>query len=491
MTTPTKSMPRPFANGAPSFTYEDPTNLKRFLARMEDNYAEAGIVDDDTKKKTLGKYADQRTEEEWAALATYDSGSWTAFKKEIVNNYPEAKHAEEGSISRLNRICRAHEDIGPRDTDDLASLKRQFLTEAKKLLKPPACISNRELVEKFLGCLSNDFEDRVLSRLALEDSKPVAAAAAGAAVPPPRRGDDKYGYEDVIDMALRTAEGTSITYKVERVAGPVSRGRVASTDVVVKTELEEMKQQVVHIMDRLENTEKAQTQGFSDVMRAVLASSRAPANQNGGPRDYNRGPDPRAPQNNNLPRTEGCHYCWVNGHYIQDCPAKQAHLDQGKLKLNDAGKMRMMDGSMIPKDPQTICPRDRVEAIVESKKATQLYLNDFDDGPGVLNLESRMEPGFSIFTNSVKDTRDEVIQKLRQQVNSLQAGMTGAPAAQVSYVPHPTNQATQASTLHSLSQQMEAIQRQLAAQVTGAASTNESAQFVNTRARGGNEDSGF
>lgn len=67
----------------------------------------------------------------------------------------------------------------------------------------------------------------------------------------------------------------------------------------------------------------------------------------------------------------------------------------------------MMDGSMLPKDPLNKSPKDRVEAQVESKKATQLYLNDFDDGPGILHLENRMEPGYSIFTNQVRDSETQ------------------------------------------------------------------------------------
>lgn len=242
---------------------------------MEDNFTEAGVTADDDKKEALGKYTDQQTEEEWAALATYDTGTWEDFKKEIVNNYPEAKYAEEGTIAQLNEICKDHRRLSLGDTSELASLKRQFQTEAKKLLQPPACISNRELVEKFLGCLTSDFEDRVLSRLALEDSKPVTVTA-GTVPPPPRRGDDKYSYEKVIGTALVMAEGTSITYKIERVGAPASRESIPSSSVAIKTEFEEMKQQVVHIMDWLDNTEKNQKQGFNNVIKAVLASQSTP-----------------------------------------------------------------------------------------------------------------------------------------------------------------------------------------------------------------------
>lgn len=71
-----------------------------------------------------------------------------------------------------------------------------------------------------------------------------------------------------------------------------------------------------------------------------------------------------------------------------DCPTRHAHLEQGKIKLVEGGKIRMMDSTMLPKDPLNKSPKDYFEVQIKSKKATQLYLNDFDDGPGILHLEN-------------------------------------------------------------------------------------------------------
>lgn len=65
--------------------------------------------------------------------------------------------------------------------------------------------------------------------------------------------------------------------------------------------------------------------------------------------------------------------------------------------------------------------------------------------------------------------------------------------AQVNYVPHPTQPVVPTGTLNinSISQQLETLQRQLAAQAASSGVTEHAGQYVNTRARGATEESGF
>jgi len=73
---------------------------------MKDLWKEAGIVDDEEKKSLIGKYADQESEEEWAALEMYEKGhSWEEFKEELIKNYPEAAAADRGTPARLRMLC--------------------------------------------------------------------------------------------------------------------------------------------------------------------------------------------------------------------------------------------------------------------------------------------------------------------------------------------------------------------------------------------------
>ena len=60
---------------------------------------------DSEKKESIGKYADQESEEEWGALKAFNEGyTWDEFKKELLDNYPEASAAEGGTPARIRQI---------------------------------------------------------------------------------------------------------------------------------------------------------------------------------------------------------------------------------------------------------------------------------------------------------------------------------------------------------------------------------------------------
>jgi len=79
----------------------------------------------------------------------------------LIDDYPEAKMAGKGTLSNLRKICKEHQCIHVNDFSKLKSLTRSFKAEQKLLLKPPALVSNRELVDLFLGCLKEAFWTQV------------------------------------------------------------------------------------------------------------------------------------------------------------------------------------------------------------------------------------------------------------------------------------------------------------------------------------------
>src|ERR1700678_1932850 len=144
-----------YARDAPQFSLSRPQELPRFLQQMEDMWNGAGVVDDEERKSLVGKYADQQSEDEWRALDTYQLGfTWLEFKTQLVASYPEVAAAERGTPSRLRQLCRERERIGLDDLEALYAFRRSFLAESRKLLRKPAVMSNRELVEMFVGSLS-------------------------------------------------------------------------------------------------------------------------------------------------------------------------------------------------------------------------------------------------------------------------------------------------------------------------------------------------
>src|SRR5271156_67942 len=94
-----------------------------------------------------------------------NSSPWDDFKKEILENYPEASAAERGTPGRIRQIVKETDGIELGGTSKLYAYRRAFLAEANKLKKPPTVISNRELVELFMGGLALTFGQAVLQYL--------------------------------------------------------------------------------------------------------------------------------------------------------------------------------------------------------------------------------------------------------------------------------------------------------------------------------------
>ena len=145
-------MPEPYARDAPKFHYDRPEELNRFIKRVEELFKTHKIEDDREKIRYLGSYADPKTENEWEGMMKYADGTFTEFKKEIIESYPEASNQTRGSIKELKRIRDMYSGISPADITRLAVFKRAFIAEVKKLQKDPALLSNHESVEYFIPC---------------------------------------------------------------------------------------------------------------------------------------------------------------------------------------------------------------------------------------------------------------------------------------------------------------------------------------------------
>ncbi|PBK82038.1 hypothetical protein ARMGADRAFT_947268 [Armillaria gallica] len=163
MSASTQKMPRPTSRDMPKFDSDEPENLHCFLGQMEDLFSDYSITDDDERKKKLVRYTDAHTEEEWQALEEYDGGTFAEFKDVILKNYPEVADTETGTWERLTRISCKFSNLGADQCESYLKFKRRFLTEAKKLQKPPVLVMNCELVEKFTESLSPVFRENIVS----------------------------------------------------------------------------------------------------------------------------------------------------------------------------------------------------------------------------------------------------------------------------------------------------------------------------------------
>ena len=199
-----KSMIAPGAWDTPKFSLRQPHELRRFIRTMEDMWRDASVISDSGKKELIGKYADQESEEEWMALEVYNSQTWEEFKKELLLNYPEAAAAERGTPARLRQLCNETQGICLGDLMTLYTFQRLFLAEAQKLTKPPTAMSNRELVELFIGSLSETMAASVLQLLG--NKRPDSTD--GWKEPIKRQPEDQYDIDKVCKAAVQVSESS-------------------------------------------------------------------------------------------------------------------------------------------------------------------------------------------------------------------------------------------------------------------------------------------
>ncbi|KAK0454184.1 uncharacterized protein EV420DRAFT_1645061 [Desarmillaria tabescens] len=406
MSTSTQKMPRPTSRDAPKFDSDEPENLRHFLGQMEDLFSDYSITDDDKKKKKLVRYTDAHTEEEWQALDEYTSGTFTEFKEAVLKNYPEAADAETGTWERLT-----------------------FLTEAKKLQKPPVLVTNRELVEKFTESLSPSFREHIDSRLSIKQglksrtTMPAAALAIGAAstATPVKRWEDMHTLEEVVAEADDIVFNTSTSYLLSLTSMSMSSTGVTSGPGI-KAEMEEVKQQVATLLDHTDVSDKCARERQDEILRAFQqGGNNASALRQSRPQHDNSG----SGSSDFL-----CWYDWKPGHFVKDCQNCQKHIVEGLLKVVN-NRFVMADGSPIPREPAQLSPMDRVLAWHNSQKQEQLFWEEQNRAVGVYNLA--IPKYASLYASRPRDTRDEVIEKLRQDLQYWQTSTQANSQNQTSW----------------------------------------------------------
>ena len=389
-----KTMIAPGARDAPKFSSRRPEELRCFLRNMEDLWKDAGIVNDAEKKDSIGKYADAESEEEWTAFETFEAGhTWEEFKNELIENYPEAAAAERGTPARIKQICFETQGIRLGDVKALYALCRAFMAEAKKLVKLPAVMSNRELVELFISCLSEQMAAAVLQALGniavqgnakaapLAQAAGVATASARAASNTvSRRPEDKYDLEEVMKAAIQVSENSQgmfylLSNYTKEPADVLMQNQPASDGRVLAQKLEQLEGTQALEKDRLVTVNKNIDSKFNELesmMKALLAQTQASAKvgvDNSKPYDSSSGVILGQPGTipkwgkaaNQQPGRQGCFYCGRKDHYVPECDEVQEDLRAGLIKMTPDGKLRLKDGSQIPSSPFGATIRERVQ----------------------------------------------------------------------------------------------------------------------------------
>ena len=444
-----ESMPSRTARGAPSFEPSKPEELERYFDDLEEWFVRAGLTSDAAKRPYIGKYAPLSTELEWKNIEGWNTKSYDDIKEAIMKEYPAAIAMKNGSIEKLNQICRENQRIGENDLTKLLNFKRAFLVEAKKLQEAPSLLANHTLVAAFAKCLTAEFRERVYAKLDLTHSTDRLMDAwaqrnSVAITAPPAtaelRPEDRFKLDEVVKTAEEMARirnpGSTLTqtrgevgvdFTVEQI-----RVKQEPTELgPLKQEIADIKNTVMNIKDAwvLQLREQAQLQEqstrklFEEFKNSVYNTS-APAAQPSAAtapmRTYTPMVAPRqfAPRQPSMSNT--CHYCQSPTHFADACPFRKAHLDAGKVVRHPiTGRLTLPDRSVIPFD-EFKSTKDRVEEWHAKNKADKALASMQGIAPGVPRIYSQNQQMMGNRA-AVRDVRDEEIDRLLAEVAHYRA----------------------------------------------------------------------
>ena len=426
----TKGMPNRRDNKAPSYDRNRPEELLRYIEDVEKEMIRASITVDQDKKDWLRHYADQRSSDEWTVLETYPSekGSFDDFKEELVSHYPEATDSLEGSIARLDKLCAKSRPLTMDNLSVILEFIRGFKFEGRKLLTG-GCISNREIVTKFLNCLEPGMRQSVVWQ--------VSQVSLNGVSSPDERGRRPRHHTDPIDFeallkvseqlvrsfdsyntiaAVNTSETSAKTFNRTQhtiLQRPAENSVPSGQGDRMVQLLEDLNETMAKNTDVLVNMSKengqrhGETTKSFETMHTLLNTWHK---GDGGDRPCN--PSYPVTSNQAPVRREGCHYCWINGHYIADCQSLAADVKEGKIESQDNGSR--VDFKQFPKEPRNLPPKDRVALAWKNRK--QFTIDEFPEDSFV-NLTPTQSSIVTLQSNwSGRDKKnEELISDLKEK----------------------------------------------------------------------------
>jgi hypothetical protein len=393
-----KRMVAPLSKDAPKFKSSKPEELRRFIDLMEDLWREYGVTDDQKKKTMIGKYADRESEEEWIAFDTFDAThSWEEFKEELIENYPEAAAAERGTPARIRQLCADAGKIRLGDMSALYAFSRSFRSEARKLQKPPAAMANRELVELFVGCLADSLASAVLQYLGNKSDHADSPSAKGktaedASKMTTRRPEDKYDIDDICKAAISVSANAQSMYNlIEKTSerNVLLFSQPVTETKVLTEKLSELEGEQALDKDRLVSLGKtldARMGGIEDMIKSFMKHAKDNDVCKGeckgvGCKIHETSSTPAQKWGGRSLDNEKCFWCGLFGHFQADCEDLRTQVRLGNVKMNHDGKLRLKDGSFIPKLTTEASLKERVEKHYARKPSQYFYGEYEDDDP--------------------------------------------------------------------------------------------------------------
>ncbi|THV00526.1 hypothetical protein K435DRAFT_854613 [Dendrothele bispora CBS 962.96] len=341
---------------APTFDKEEPENLERYLAELEDIFEANNVEPEESKIYMALKYMEYRTRLYHVPDAKEAAGSWEAFKKLLRKGVPR--------------------DNGER----LLKYIREFTIECNKLTAQPVMISNQQAVALFLRALDVSIRNAMVPYLPAisEDTRP----------------EDPYTLTTVVEAAKSACNNhiaTVVSIGVTDVPNASTQvSRVTNNETVERTRkelsgpvvIQSPKHEPLHdeLWQKLSVNADVQNARMQEVVGKIDKNTDALTNlvkflmDKGGNTNNNSRPVESSNNNNNYRGNYQNNQSRNNNntsHSNHDHSAD--HFEKKFLIKGDDGYIKLRDGTSPPRvyddDPES--KAERVAAIAKEKEENE------------------------------------------------------------------------------------------------------------------------
>jgi len=297
-----------------------------------------------------------------------------------ISYYSEAMDSLEGLITQLDKICTKSTPLTNEYLLVVLEFIRSFKFKGQKLLHG-GCISNREIVAKFLSCLDSDFRKTVMWQMSQRSLNNVSSESEAT-----RRKTHHYMDPIEFEALLKVSEDLAQSFNSYNVvtnggtSGMTARSTVRSPYIILQRWMEPAtsSDRMVHLledlnklmarnMDILVNMSKEDSQCHVETTKSLekmtmLLSSLLCKDK----------------ENKTIPSSQPswrkCYYCWGPGHFIVECQFLTADIAEGKIEAH-----ARIDSEQFTKESLNLSPRDRVDE--QWKNAKAFFIEDLpEDG---------------------------------------------------------------------------------------------------------------
>ncbi|THG93573.1 hypothetical protein EW026_g7696 [Hermanssonia centrifuga] len=281
------------------------------------------LVNDEEKKRYAVMYVPIDVADQWNYLPEKAApGTFEDFRKAVFTLYPGASTDRQFEYSDLLAVIQEWQQKGISSLTQWGEYYRAFTLRAS-FLKGKNILSELEQRRLFMQGITGLLKQAIERRLEIKQ--------------PDHNSSVPYEMKDIFEAAHHILAGVGnppSSSNAPTFSNPSTGIAPAAPagSVVVKTE-----------------DLSSLFEGFKDMMQAMSAQVR------GGPRS-----NPVGPMAGNMPFV--CHYCGIQGHGIQGCPAVAEDMANGKCKKDVFGKVVLPSGAQVSRNYPGNTMRERFHA---------------------------------------------------------------------------------------------------------------------------------